>query len=417
MGIFRQTQENRDINGYSNEEFLRLLGINTVDVSKDKLGEITYFTCLKLLSESVAKLPLKLYKETANGKEKATDHYLYSLVKTRPNLYMSSWSFWTTIELNRNHYGNAFVYIDTANRGKNRGKIKGLYILPSNSVKIWVDDAGIISKDNAIWYIYKDKQDKEYKINHQQILHFKTSISLDGITGLSVQDILKVSVENAQAGEKFINSYFKNGLFAKGLLQYTGDISDGAVTKMQDKFESMANGIKNAGRILPVPLGFSFSTLNNSMADSQFLELNKYTALQIAAAMGIKPNQINNYEKATHSNVEFEQTSFYVDTLLSILTMYEQELTYKLLTEGERGAGYYFKFSVDAMLRANFETRMNGYATAVNNGIMKPNEAREKEDLPTDADGNKLIVNGNYIPLSMVGKQWDKSKKGDENIE
>jgi len=404
LGLFRNSYETRDINGYSNEEFMRLLGINNLSVDKDKLGEITYFTCCKNLSEAVAKLPLKLYKETQKSIEKATDHYLYSLLKIRPNPYQSAWNFWTTAELTKNHFGNCMVYIDVVKVGRSSGKIKGLYILNNGSVQIWVDNAGLISNDNALWYIYTDNNGNEYKLNHNQVLHFKTSMSLDGITGLAIQDILKISVENAQSGQKFINNYFKNGLFAKGLLQYTGDIEPNAMKKMQSKFESMANGIANAGRILPVPLGFSFSTIDNKLVDSQFLELNRYTALQIAAAFGIKPNQLN--EQAKYNNMEMQQREFYVDTLLSILTMYEQELSYKLLTESERNQGMFFKFNVDSILRASFKERMDGYATAINNGVMKPSEAREKEDLPYEEDGDKLIVNGTFVPLKDVGIQY-----------
>jgi HK97 family phage portal protein len=195
-------------------------------------------------------------------------------------------------------------------------------------------------------------------------------------------------------------------------LQYTGDIVDGKRKIMQQKFESMANGIANAGKILPVPLGFSFTTIDTKMTDSQFLELNKYTALQIGAAFGIKPGQLNDYSSGKFNNVELQQREFYVDTLLSILTMVEQELTYKLLTEQERKQGYFFKFNVDVLMRASFKERMEAYAFAINNGIMKPNEARQKEDYPDDENGNQLIVNGNYIPLSMVGQQYLFGKGG-----
>lgn len=410
MGIFSKFFEKRyTINGYDNEEFFRLLGINTVGIDKNKLGEITYFTCLRLLAESLAKLPLKLYKETDNGYQKATNHYLYNLLKLRPNPYMSAFNFWTFCEVQRNHFGNTFVYIDTIKVGRNAGKVKALYVLPSQQVVIWIDNAGIIGKDNAIWYVYTDNNANEYKLNQNEVLHFKTSMTLDGIVGLSVQDVLSTTVENAQSGQKFINTYFKQGLFAKGLLQYTGDLNSENMKKMQIKFESMANGIANAGRILPVPLGFTFSPLNADLKTSQFLELNKYTALQIAGAFGIKPGQLNQYaESGKYNNVELQQREFYVDTLLSILTQYEQELNYKLLTTKEQEQGYYFKFNVDSILRGDTKTRIEALATAINNGIMTPNEARQKEDLPLHPEGDKLIVNGNYIPLEMVGEQYMK---------
>ncbi|ACL19510.1 phage portal protein, HK97 family [Desulfitobacterium hafniense DCB-2] len=416
MGLFRDSYETRNINGYSNDEFMRLLGINNLSVNKDKLSEITYFICIKTLSEAVAKLPLKLFRETQKGTEKAVGHYLYSLLKLRPNPYMSAWNFWTTIEFQKNHFGNSICYIDMVKSGRDSGKVKGLYILDHKNVQIWVDDAGLISKDNAVWYIYTDNNGKEYKLCHDQILHFRSAISLDGITGLAIQDILKMSIENAQNGQKFINTYWKQGMFSKGLLQYTGDIGEKAMKTMQSKFESMANGISNAGRILPVPLGFNFTTLDNKLVDSQFLELSMWSARQISAAFGIKPNQLNMEQK--YSNMELNQREFYLDTLLPVITAYESELTWKLLTEQERNEGMFFKFNVDAILRADFETRMKGYGIAIDKGFMTPNEVREKEDLPTDPDGDKLLVNGTYIPLSMVGQQYTNAPlKGGENIE
>lgn len=411
MGIFNQSIKSRTINRINNsisDDLMRLLNIDPNTINKNKLSEITYFTCLKLLSESIAVLPLKMYQESNQAINKASDHSLYNLLKTRPNPYMSSFNFWASVELNRNQHGNSFVYVDT-----DRGKVKGLYILPSDRVTIWVDDAGIISKDNAIWYIYKDKNEKEMKINHRQIMHFRTSMSFDGITGMSVQDVLATSIENSQASQQFINNYWRNGMMAKGLLQYTGDISDDSRNMMRTKFESMSSGIKNAGRILPVPIGFSFSTIETKLIDGQFLELSKYNALQIAAAFGIKSHQLN--EQAKFNNYEQAMKEFYTSTLLAILTQYEQELSAKLLTQREREQGYYFKFNVDVIMRGEFESRIKALSEGVKNFIYTPNEARAKEELTPLEGGDKLYANGNVIPLDMAGQQYVKDVEGGES--
>lgn len=415
MGIFKRTEKRSSTSSQytltDDQAFLQMLGIDATSLDVNKLGEITYFTCMKILAESIAKLPLKLYKETDSGIEEAKDHYLYNLMKLRPNQYMSAWNFWACVEINKNHFGNTFVYLDTEIIGKKAGQIKGLYLLPSDRVQIWIDNEGIISKDNALWYVYTDNAGKEYKIMNTQILHFKTSTTFDGIRGLSVQQVLRMNIENAQSGSNFINNYWKNGMMIKGLLQYTGDINDGSMKKMQAKFENMANGIQNAGRILPVPFGFNFTTLGNtSMADNQFLEINRYTALQIGASMGIKPNQLNQSTKDNKGNVENEQRSFYIDTLLSVLTMYEQEMTYKLLLPSEVAKNYHFKFDIDIITRASFESRIQAYASGINNSIFTPNECRAKEGLPFKTEGNVLIANGNYIPLSKVGDQYSESQ-------
>jgi len=402
--LFKSKKTFNNSVGLNSEEFLKMLGIDIGSLDSNKLSEITYFTCMRLLGESVGKLPLKLYKETGNGLEKALDHKLYSILKLRPNPYMTSSTFWNTVEANKNHYGNAFAY---NNRNEN------FWIMQSNNVEVWIDNAGLFNKDNALWYIYRDpKSNKQYRFHYTSVLHFKTSVTLDGITGLAVKDILKLPIENAQSGTKYLNNYYKNGLMGKAVVHYTGDLDQEAGKTMASKIEEFSSGLQNAGKIVPLPLGFQLVPLNINMTDAQFLEINKYTALQIAGAFGIKPNQINNYDKGNYANVETQQRTFYVDTLLSILKQYEEELSYKLLMEDELKQGYCFKFNVNSILRADFATQMEGLSKGVNNAIYTPNEARNLLDLPLIPGGDKLICNGNYVPLdSIEGKGGEKGEQ------
>lgn len=411
MGFFKSRLETRSISK-NDLGFLQALGMSG---NEDDLGEITYFTCMRILTDTVSKLPLKLYEETDDGTNKATNHYIYHLLKLRPNEYMSSSDFWKAVEFSRLHYGHSVVYIDV---NKKNGKIKGLYPLDMAKVEIVVDDRGIIGKKNAIYYIYSPggKGNKEYKFKSHQVLHFK-GLTKDGIQGVSVRDTLKAKLEASKNGAKFIENYFKNGLFAKGVIQYTGDLSQKASKKLQQRFMDMAGGIKNAGQVLPLPLGFQFQQLNSSMVDSQFLELNQLSSLQIASAFGIKPHQINNLERSTHSNVEHQQREFYIETLQAILVMYEQELTYKLLLDHEINSGYFFRFNVDSILRSDLETRYNSYKTAITAGFMTPNEARGMEDLPSHEDGDVLLANGSYVSLKNVGIAYSKYMSDNKNTE
>lgn len=392
-------------------DFLSMLGIDS-SVSGDKLNEVTYFTCMRLLAESLAKLPLKMYQDTDKGTLKVYNHPLYNLLRNRPNPYMTASTFWATVEMNRNHYGNAYIYIAANKKG-----IKNLWILPSDQVLIWVDDGGIFTKDKAIWYVYTDSRTgTQYKFHHEEVLHFKTSVSLDGLSGLSVQKMLSIPIENGQRNQSYLNNYYKNGLMGKAIVYYTGDLSTTGARKMASKIEEFASGTDNAGKIVPLPIGFQLQPLNISMADAQFLEISKYTALQIAGAFGIKPAMINNYDKGNYANVETQQRDFYVNTLLAILKAYEEEISYKLLSGDELKNGYRFKFNVNGILRADFATQMTGLAQGVNNGIYTPNEAREMLDLPSLDDANDLIVNGTFIKMEDVGQQYgvDNASKGGE---
>ena len=131
------------------EQLIDLLKLGTV--SKDRLSEATYFACMKVLSESIGKLPLQLLKHDPDGGiEKAYTHPLYRVLSSRPNPYMTATHFWSTVEYNRNHYGNAYVWIHGA------GSKTSLWILPSDHVQIWIDDRGLFGTQNAIWYIYSE---------------------------------------------------------------------------------------------------------------------------------------------------------------------------------------------------------------------------------------------------------------------
>ena len=174
-------------------------------------------------------------------------------------------------------------------------------------------------------------------------------------------------------------------------------------------------GSQNAGKVIPVPMGLTLEPLKMSLSEAQFAELRKYTALQIAAAFGIKPDQLNNYDKSSSYKVDAQHLTFLVDTMSFRLKMYEEEINAKLLTLQEQFDDYFYKFNEKAILRADAETQMRTITSGVNNGIYTPNEGREFLDLPAEEGGDVLIVNGNYIPLTMVGTQYTGGKEENGN--
>lgn len=400
--------------GLQDEELLEWLGISRT--SKSVLSETTYFTCLKMLSETLGKMPLKYYQNTDEGIKKAESNRIHQLLSVRPNPYMTPSTFWAAVEQNRNHYGNAYVWIRrklTLYQFGGNYEVQDFWIMPSDSVTIYYDDAGLFGEPDALWYQYSDKNSgKRYFFRSHDVLHFKTSYSFDGISGAAVKDILKATVEGGLESQNFMNNLYKSGLTAKAVLEYTGDLDKTKKERLKAGFEDFANGSENAGRIIPVPLGMKLTPLNIKLTDSQFFELKKFGALQIAAAFGIKPNQINDYEKSSYSNSEMQQLSFYVDTELFILKQYEEELNFKLLTDQEIEAGYFLKFNEKVILRTDSKAQMETLVAAVTNGIYTRNEARELLNYPRKDGGDTLGVNGNTIPASDIGKQWTSSSEG-----
>lgn len=380
---------------------LSFLGVD--DVNEDALSEATYFACLKVLSEAIGKLPLKIMQHNDNnGVITNRKHPLYSVLHDRPNPYMTATSFWSTVEYNRNHYGNAFVWIEGS------GADMKLWILPSNEVQIWYDDAKIISKIPDVYYLYSSGE-KMYRFGSEEILHFKSSNTFDGITGISVRDQLKMTIQGNEKAQNMMNKMYDSGFTAKAVMQYTSDLSTDKVKQFTKGIEAYAKGeLKSEGieNIIPVPLGVTLQPLNVKLADNQFIEVKQYSSLQIASAFGIKPYQIGDYTKSSYASAEAQQLSFYVDTLLYIIKQYEEEITYKLLSDEDRANGMYAKFNIAVILRADLKTQIDTLSTAVNSFIYTPNEARALLDLEAKEGGDELLGNGASIPVQYAGRQY-----------
>ena len=394
----------RPKNTYDMTEWVNLADFLGIDknLDNDIRSEATYFACLKILSESVGKLPLKLLKKTKkHGVIEAINHPLYNILRNRPNKFMTSTSFWSTTEYFRNHYGNSYSLIV--------GYGESIKIIPldSSKMEIWYDDAKLLSNIPDIWYLYS-YGGTTYKFSSEEILHFKTSItSDDGIKGLAVREILQSTILGNKKAQKMQNSLYDTGFTAKAVVQYTGNLKDESVKNFLRNIENYAKGNVDVGKgIVPIPLGTQITPLTTKLGDNEFLELKKYSALQIASAFGIKPVQINDYSKSSYSSSEAQNLAFLVDTLLFILKQYEEELNYKLLSDEEIRKGYYFKFNTGILLRADLKTQVESLTKGIANFLYTPNEARAFLDLEAKDGGDVLIGNGSTIEINQVGSQY-----------
>ena len=360
------------------DELKEWLGITGTKPDVEK--EVTYYTCLKMLSETIGKVPLKYYQETPKGRIRAEPSKITRLLTVRPNTIMTPTTLWTTTEMNCQHYGNGYIWMrGTFEREKYGGhyKVLDLWPMQANCVTVYMDDVGVFGGKGKLYYQYNDpKTGEQYLFRSSEVMHFKTWYSLNGIMGKSVREILQDTVGGALESQNFMNNLYRQGLSASMALQYVGDLEESKIKALQKKFADKLSGPKNAGRVIPVPIGLQLTPLKMNLTDAQFFELKKYSALQIAGAFGIKPNQINNYEKSSYSNSETQQLAFLVDTALYRLKMYEEEINAKVLSLKEEENGFFYKFNEKAILRTDTKTQMEMLKDAVNNGIYKPNEAR-----------------------------------------
>lgn len=406
MALFKKKKKSAEPNGTNQESLLRLLqwlGVDTVR-GGPAMSEATYYACLKVLSESVGKLPLKIQQATpAKGVRIAREHPYYRMLNERPNRFMTASTFWATMEMCRNHYGNAYAWIDTRDP-----KRPQLWPMNPSEVQVVYDNACKLADAPDVYYKYSTRSGL-LVLGSEEVLHFKSHNTIDGLVGVSVREQLASTIMGNVKAQNLINKMYESGMTAKSVLQYTGSLNDANVQMLVKGIESYAKGeMKDQGveNVVPIPLGFSLTPLNLKLADSQFIEVKQYSALQIASAFGVKPYQVGDYTKSSYASAEAQQLSFLVDTLLYIVKQYEEEIGYKLLSDAEEANGYHAKFNTGVILRADQQTQINTLSAAVSNFLMTPNEARERLDLPSKDGGDNLLGNGASIPVQYTGAQY-----------
>ena len=230
-----------------------------------------------------------------------------------------------------------------------------------------------------------------------------------------MRQVLAETIDGNVKAQKLLNKMYDNGFAGKAAIQYTGELNDELQKRFVKGIEKYIKGeYKKDGidMLIPLPYMAKIENLSNvKLADSQFIELKQYSAIQIAAAFGIKPVQIGDYTKSSYASSEAQQLAFLVDTLLFIVKQYEDEINYKLFDNSED----FVKFNVDVILRADFKTKIETLRSAIYSGQMTVNEARAIDDREALPGGDKLIVNGGTIYLEDVGKQYAQGREVSTN--
>ena len=385
--VFKAKNENGSIsiNGTPMTDFMK----KVYNGSAPDLAEITYYTCLKTLSEAMGKLPCYVQAPNYEKAEKGIYGDLDKILSLTPNPYQTAVEFFCYLEKCRNHFGNAYAYIDY---DKN-GNIKGLYPLDPRAVVLYVNTDKSLT-DIEHWYQYTDSRSgQSFIFLPGDLIHLKSWLTEStGRIGKAAREILAEYMTGSKSSQEFLTDLYRNGLTANLAIKYTGNLKAESQKKLIDNLNGFLKNRDN--RILPISSQFDLQPLDLKLTDTQFLEIRKYSALQIAAAFGIKPNYLNDYDKSSYSNSAAQNLSFYTDALLYNITAYEMELSRKLLRADQLKAGYRIKFNFSVILRADPAQQASMLSTYVNSGIYTINDARRKAGLPPVPGGDINTVNG-----------------------
>ena len=349
------------------------------------------FACVRVVSEDVASLPLALYRRLERGKDKATDHPLYYLIHDSPNPDMTAFAFMECMMTNLLLWGNAYAQIIR----DRHGNILSLHPLLSSRV--------IVSKnaEGERVFSYTNDKGQTFKLTREQVFHV-AGISYDGLTGLSPIGVAREAVGLAKATEIYGNKFFANGARPGGVLEHPGQIKD--PDKVRKSWEAVYKGANNAHKIAVLEEGMKYHDIGLPQKDAQFLETRQFQLNEICRIFRVPPHLVGDLSKATFSNIEHQSIDYVVHTLRPWLVRFEQAVNLQLLNELERGE-HFSKFNVDGLLRGDFSTRMQGYATGRQNGWYSANDICEMEDrnpLPDGQGGDEYLVNGNMMSAARA---------------
>ncbi len=374
------------------------------------------YSCVRILAEAVAGLPLHFYKYKDDGsKEKALDNSLYRLLHDEPNPEMSSFVFRETLMTHLLLWGNAYAQI--IRNGK--GEIIALYPLMANKMQVDRDENG------QLYYIYTRSSDEAKTmegitvyLSPRDVLHIP-GLGFDGLVGYSPIAMAKNAIGLAMATEEYGAKFFANGAAPSGVLEHPGTIKDPA--RLRENWNATFGGSANSGKVAVLEEGMKYTPISISPEQAQFLETRKFQINEIARIFRVPPHMLADLEKSSFSNIEQQSLEFVKYTLDPWVIRWEQSLYRSLLTPEEKKR-HFFKFNLEGLLRGDYASRMSGYATARQNGWMSANDIRELENLdriPAELGGDLYLINGNMLPLGDAGAYADKetNKEGKETDE
>ena len=358
------------------------------------------YSCVRILAEAVAGLPLHLYKYTdSGGKEKALSHPLYFLLHDEPNPEMSSFVFRETLMTHLLLWGNAYAQI--IRNGK--GEVIALYPLMPNRMSVDRDSSG------ALYYTYTKYSDEAptmkgmtVTLRPSDVFHIP-GLGFDGLVGYSPIAMAKNAIGMAIACEEYGAKFFANGAAPGGVLEHPGTIKD--PQKVRDSWNAAYQGSSNSHRVAVLEEGMKYQPIGISPEQAQFLETRKFQINEIARIFRVPPHMVGDLEKSSFSNIEQQSLEFVKYTLDPWVIRWEQTISRALLRPDEKKL-YFAKFNVDGLLRGDYVSRMNGYAIARQNGWMSANDIRELENLdriPPELGGDLYLINGNMTKLEDAG--------------
>lgn len=343
-------------------------------------------TCVKIISETIASMPLSLKQKVGNQIVSANDHPVSKLLRRMPNPYTTAYQLkqWLVIDYLTANFGVAVITRDKD------GVVNGIWQQNAKDVKPERNE----TTNYDLFYNVNLSSVGNVAFNHKNMLTI-VNFNNAGVVGNNITELAQGTLQTSSATLKYAQDFFQQGIAPDGFIEWSDSVTADRETteivrnELKADLQAKYSGTGKFHQALLLPNGAKWVQVQTSLADAQAVETRRFNRQIIASIFRVVPFLMGE----NGGSGSEEQWQSFIKNILPILVNFESSLNSKLLSDEEQDAGYYFKFNVDALERGNLSSRFSAYATALNNGIMTINEVRRKEDLPPVENGDTLRQN------------------------
>jgi len=362
-------------------------------VTPDTALQLTaVFACVRVLSETIASLPLFIYRwRSDGGKERAPYNPLYEVLHSRPNQWQTSFEFREMMQGHLELRGNAYARIVSGPRGA----VDQLIPLHPDRVT-----PRRILGTQRILYKVNWEGGTTSELTQEEMFHLR-GFSLDGVTGLSPVALEREAIGVGLSAQEYAGRFFANDATPSGLLKHPAHFDSEEAEKRFLKSWQAAHSGSNRHKTAMLEDGITYEAIGLTNRDSQFLESRKYQAEDIARIFRVPPHKIGILDRATNNNIEHQGIEFVTDSIVPRARRWEQRINADLILAPET---YFAEFLVDGLLRGDIASRYAAYATARQNGWLNANEIRKLENMNPYEGGDTYWAPVNMVPAEQLGK-------------
>ena len=327
------------------------------------------YACVRVLSESMASLPLVIYQRRADGgKDKVTDHWLHRLLAKRPNRFQNPFEWREMLQGHLALRGNAYNQLIT----NAKGEVVELMPLHPDRIRLELLPSG------EYRYRFTDRFGTESILPRGEVWHLR-GLSSDGLMGMSPIELARENLGMALAAQDYGARFFANDAKPTGgWIEFPGSFKDSEAKKVFRESYQQAQSGANRGKVLVLENGMKFHEVGVTNKDAQFLELRKFQITDVARLFRVPPHMIGDLDRATFSNIEQQSLEFVMHTMTPWAERWEASIESELLLEGD---DIEVEFDFANLMRGDAASRASYYQSGIQNGWLTRNEARIAENL------------------------------------